>query len=219
MRLVAAGIAACIAFLCALAATSAAAADTIKGVCGVSDETFRDCRETALVRRTAWLEKAEACKPRLVRRDIAPVRLVKAVSDKAAFQGWRVVPCGAADDALKCPLAPGDSFIFDFGEHLVGTVAFRLVDFGKAVDAPVLLKFTFAEVPLELVEDEPSAAGWKGDVTPVLTFASDTFATHRANIKGTIVMNANELKESFTSDRVAIPPAELERLVRLMEHQ
>ena len=162
MRLVAAGIAACIAFLCALAATSAAAADTIKGVCGVSDETFRDCRETALVRRTAWLEKAEACKPRLVRRDIAPVRLVKAVSDKAAFQGWRVVPCGAADDALKCPLAPGDSFIFDFGEHLVGTVAFRLVDFGKAVDAPVLLKFTFAEVPLELVEDEPSAAGWKG---------------------------------------------------------
>ena len=69
-----------------------------------------------------------------------------------------------------------------------------------------------------LVRNALSAAGWKGDVTPVLTFASDTFATHRANIKGTIVMNANELKESFTSDRVTIPPAELERLVRLMEN-
>ena len=59
-----------------------------------------------------------------------------------------------------------------------------------------------------LVRNALSAAGWKGDVTPVLTFASDTFATHRANIKGTIVMNASELKESFASDRVVIPPAD-----------
>ncbi len=61
-------------------------------------------------------------------------------------------------------------------------------------------------------------AGWKGDVTPVLAFASDTFTARRANIKGTIVMNASELRESFASDRVVIPPAELERLVRLMEN-
>ncbi|MBQ6914795.1 MAG: NERD domain-containing protein [Kiritimatiellae bacterium] len=59
-------------------------------------------------------------------------------------------------------------------------------------------------------------AGWQGVVTPVLTFASNTFATHRAEIKGTIVMNASELKESFSSDRVVIPPQELERLVSLM---
>ena len=69
-----------------------------------------------------------------------------------------------------------------------------------------------------LVRNALSAAGWKGDVTPVLTFASDTFATHRANISGVIVMNARELKESFASDRVVIPPAELERLVSLMEN-
>ena len=69
-----------------------------------------------------------------------------------------------------------------------------------------------------LVRNALSAAEWKGDVTPVLTFASDTFATHRANIKGTIVMNASELRESFASDRVVIPPAELQRLVSLMEN-
>ena len=61
-------------------------------------------------------------------------------------------------------------------------------------------------------------AGWNGTVTPVLAFASNTFATHRANIKGTIVMNASELKESFASDRVVIPKQELERLVSLMEN-
>lgn len=69
-----------------------------------------------------------------------------------------------------------------------------------------------------LVRNALAAAGWKGDVMPVLTFASDTFATHRANISGAIVMNARELKESFASARVVIPPAELERLVSLMEN-
>ena len=69
-----------------------------------------------------------------------------------------------------------------------------------------------------LVRNALAAAGWNGNVTPVLTFASDTFATHRANIKGAVVMNASELKESFASDRVVIPPAELGRLVSLMEN-
>ena len=69
-----------------------------------------------------------------------------------------------------------------------------------------------------LVKNALADAGWKGVVTPVLTFASNTFATHRANIKGTIVMNASELRESFASDRVVIPTQELERLVSLMEN-
>lgn len=69
-----------------------------------------------------------------------------------------------------------------------------------------------------LVRNALANAGWSGQVTPVLTFASDTFATHRANIKGVVVMNASELRESFASDRVVIPPAELGRLVSLMEN-
>ena len=69
-----------------------------------------------------------------------------------------------------------------------------------------------------LVRNALAAAGWTGCVTPVLAFASDTFAARRANIKGTVVMNASELKESFASDRVVVPPAELRRLVSLMEN-
>ena len=134
-------------------------AGAIKSACGVSDTTLRACRETALARRTAWLEKAEACKPCLVRREVAPTRLVEVVSDKASFQGWRVVSSGASDDVLRRPLARGDVFTFDFGEHIVGTVALRLADFGMAVDAPMRLRLTFAEVPLELVAEEPATAG------------------------------------------------------------
>lgn len=68
-----------------------------------------------------------------------------------------------------------------------------------------------------LVRNELAKAGWNGLVTPVLTFASDSFVAHRANLNGTIVINASELKSGFASDRVVIPPAELNRLVNLME--
>ena len=68
-----------------------------------------------------------------------------------------------------------------------------------------------------LVRNALVAAGWSGTVTPVVAFASDSFAAHRANLKGTVIINSNELRSSFDSDRVVIPPAELERLVSLME--
>ena len=68
-----------------------------------------------------------------------------------------------------------------------------------------------------LVRNALVAAGWNGLVTPVVAFASDSFDAHRANLKGTIIINSNELRASFDTDRVVIPPAELDRLVSLME--
>lgn len=67
-----------------------------------------------------------------------------------------------------------------------------------------------------LVRNALAASGWTGTVTPVLCFASDSFAEHRANLNGAIIINSNELKISFDTDRVVIPPAELDRLVGLM---
>ena len=68
-----------------------------------------------------------------------------------------------------------------------------------------------------LVRNALVAAGWNGLVTPVVAFASDSFDAHRANLRGTIIINSNELRSSFDTDRVVIPPAELDRLVSLME--
>lgn len=68
-----------------------------------------------------------------------------------------------------------------------------------------------------LVRNALVAVGWNGLVTPVLAFASDSFASHRANLRGTVIINANELRSSFDTDRVVIPSAELDRLVSLME--
>ena len=70
-----------------------------------------------------------------------------------------------------------------------------------------------------LVRSALVAAGWNGLVTPVVAFASDSFAAHRANMKGAVIINSNELRSSFDTNRVVIPPAELDRLVSLMESQ
>ena len=60
-------------------------------------------------------------------------------------------------------------------------------------------------------------AGWSGMVTPVLAFASNTFQAHIAELHGVVVLNASEIGRSFATERVVIPPSELERLVSLME--
>ena len=68
-----------------------------------------------------------------------------------------------------------------------------------------------------LVRTALAARGWTGDVTPVLVFASNAFAARRAEVRGATIVNLDELKAGFASDRVVIPTTELNRLVSLME--
>ena len=68
-----------------------------------------------------------------------------------------------------------------------------------------------------LVKSALEKAGWKGNVTPVLAFASDTFSAHVAEVQGAVVINSCDLRNSFETDRVVIAQPELDRLVRLME--
>ena len=134
-------------------ASDGSAAPSFKASCGLTDAVCAPWREAVGAKRAQWLEKAEAARPSLRRRTVAPSRLVRPVADAKAFQGWSVVDAGAAESALNRPLSSGDEFIFDFGEHVVGRLSVRLVDFGRAVDAPVRLEFAFAEVPAELAEN------------------------------------------------------------------
>lgn len=69
-----------------------------------------------------------------------------------------------------------------------------------------------------LVKETLAKLGWKGVVTPVLAFASDTFSAHLAELQGAVIINSCDLKQSFSTTRVAIDSAELDRLVSLMEN-
>ncbi len=136
-----------------LAACTGFAAGTIKDACGIAPDAFKAWRETSLARRSRWYAKAEKTVPKLYSRDVKPVGIVKVQPNAAAFQGWCALPDGELARAWRRPLNPGDSLTLDFGEHLVGYLSFSLVDTKHVVDAPVRLRFTFAEVPFELGED------------------------------------------------------------------
>lgn len=66
------------------------------------------------------------------------------------------------------------------------------------------------------VRDELGKLGWTGTVTPVLAFASDTFKAKAAELSGAVVINGNQLKESFSTGRTVLESAELDRLVMIM---
>ena len=68
-----------------------------------------------------------------------------------------------------------------------------------------------------LVKETLAKAGWKGEVTPILAFASDTFTARIAEVQGAVIMNSCDIRKNFETNRVIIPPAELDRLVSLME--
>lgn len=70
----------------------------------------------------------------------------------------------------------------------------------------------------QLVKEQLEKSGWKGQVTPVLAFASDTFVPHVVETQGVVVLNSCELKGSFSTKRVLIEPQELARVVSLMEN-
>jgi hypothetical protein len=69
------------------------------------------------------------------------------------------------------------------------------------------------------VKSHLTKLGWNGDVTPVIAFASNTFDARVAELKGSVVMNSNELLSAFSTKRVVIPQSELDRLVALLENE
>ena len=71
----------------------------------------------------------------------------------------------------------------------------------------------------QLVKAQLAKIGdWKGAVTPVLVFASDTFDATIAELQGAVIINSSHLRKSFDTQRIVIPQPELDRLIRLMEN-
>jgi len=143
---------------------------TLKAAVGVPAGFFE--RQMTLVekRRTGWLKKAEKATAELLHTAKLPVSVITVTNDPAAFQGWRIGSRAEVASACDRPLAPGDSFILDFGEHLTGYASLSLRAFDIPVDAPVRLQLIFGEVLTEVAEPfDPYTGGltraWLQDET------------------------------------------------------
>lgn len=143
---------------------------TVKAAAGLPAGFFERQMAQVEKRRAGWLKKAEQATPELLRTPKRPVAVITVTNDPAAFQGWRAGSTSAVASVCDRPLAPGDSFILDFGEHLAGYAQFSLRGFDIPVDAPVRLQLVFGEVLAEVAEPfDPYTGGltraWLQDET------------------------------------------------------
>jgi len=108
----------------------------------------------------ALLAKAEQLIPSMIETRVEPVRLVDVHEDAQAVQGWSARAAGDAGAIKTGAYGKGDSFVLDFGDHLVGYLRLSVRPFGSPPDAPLRLKLIFGETPCEIGEPFESYNGW-----------------------------------------------------------
>lgn len=102
-------------------------------------------------KRPGWLEKAENAKPLLQYDTIRPLAVVKAVNDSTGFQNWRYETAPETISSfLGANLKTVNEITLDFGRHMTGYFTFHTKTLSRCQDAPVRIRFFFAELPAEL---------------------------------------------------------------------
>ncbi len=96
-----------------------------------------------------FLAKARALEPKRFERTVCPVKTVELVPRDGDIAA---IPKSHSFD-VTAPMGRDDEICLDFGEHVVGTVSFRLTSVGSPPDAPAFLRLRFAEIPYELAAD------------------------------------------------------------------
>ncbi|MDR1981378.1 MAG: glycoside hydrolase [Tannerellaceae bacterium] len=134
--------------------------------------------------RDYWLQKAQEYLPELTQRVVTPKGVVDMVGDTACFQGWKAAPSSSIEAFYERSLKSQSGVVLDFGEHLTGYFTFVVSPMNSTPDAPARLKFTFGEVPSELVTPfDPYRGGlsraWLQDETVTVMTVPDTVTIPR----------------------------------------
>ncbi|MDQ8736599.1 sugar hydrolase [Paenibacillus sp. LHD-38] len=103
---------------------------------------------------------AEKLTPELIQGAAEPKGSIEVIADENAIQGWRVEPKRDPQEWKEGAYGKGDSFVLDFGDHLVGYLSFSVRPVGSPPDAPLKLKLVFGEMPCEIGEPFESYDGW-----------------------------------------------------------
>jgi alpha-L-rhamnosidase len=113
-----------------------------------------------VVKNHAFIEEAESLKPVLNSSIVKPSALVNVVPDPQVMHGWKVEPVSTIDALASRACKKGDSFVVDFVDHQVGYLSFRVRPVGSPPDAPLKLKLTIGEMPVEMGEPFENYDGW-----------------------------------------------------------
>ncbi|MEC1259778.1 family 78 glycoside hydrolase catalytic domain [Bacillus swezeyi] len=114
----------------------------------------------AIKRNEYFINTAEQLKPQLLQTTVRPDNLAVVSADRLAIHGWRAMAVSPAEELGGGDYGKGDQFILDFGTHLVGYVSMYIKPIGSPPDAPLRLRLTFGEMPVEMAEPFSEYNGW-----------------------------------------------------------
>lgn len=107
--------------------------------------------------------KSDLYKKPLRHKRIEPISLVEVISDKTAFQGWKIKKLSDISFPLNLEK---EEIIIDFGNHYTGYLNIGLEGTHEHIpDSPTNIAFSFAEMPIELAEtagdsEKSLSVGW-----------------------------------------------------------
>jgi alpha-L-rhamnosidase len=113
-----------------------------------------------IVQNELFIEQAEQLKPQLLETIVKPSSIVEIKADTEVIHGWRSEVVAPASKLADNEYGKNDSFILDFGDHQVGYLTMNIRPAGSPPDAPLKLKLTIGEMPVEMAEPFENYDGW-----------------------------------------------------------
>lgn len=126
----------------------------------MSQEMQWETPQVTIQKNDKFAAMAEQLTPQLYTREMHPVNQVSVVEDETAMHGWGIRQMQSAEAAKELALGKGEHVILDFGEHMVGHVSFKVNPVGSPPDAPLYMKLTFGEMPVEMAIPSSAYNGW-----------------------------------------------------------
>lgn len=134
--------------------------------------------------RDYWLQKAQEYVPTLSEIIKRPQEVISIVEDEDVYQGWKITTGSPMRIFHQTSLKAQPGFIIDFGEHITGYFTFAVSPLNQTPDAPARIKFTFGEVPSEIMTPfDPYPGGlsraWLQDEIVTVMTVPDTITIPR----------------------------------------
>ncbi|CAM4053043.1 alpha-L-rhamnosidase-related protein [Lederbergia lenta] len=107
-----------------------------------------------------FIEKANHLKPELYTTIVKPISIVKVRKNSEVIHGWEVETEAPISALNERKYRKDESFILDFGDHYVGYISMNIRPVGSPPDAPLRLKLTIGEMPVEMAEPFEEYDGW-----------------------------------------------------------
>lgn len=122
--------------------------------------SFQQNLNYEVVRNEKFEQIANELKPEIYRNKQEPEQIVSVEKNEDKMHGWGITPIKNAKAMKDEVLGKDDSMILDFGDHMVGYLSLQISPVGSPPDAPLHLRLTFGEMPVEVAEPFSNYDGW-----------------------------------------------------------